>query len=813
MQLEIKPGSAVKQAFLFPAILFLALLLWHGPLVWTGQVLCGGDLVNNFIPTREAQRHSGWFAGWQDDTFSGRPLLDDIQTGAFYPANWLHLTGIAPERVITILAMLHLLLGGWGFALFARERFSFFPSLLAGLLWSFSGYQILRLAIGVQVFTAAFAWMPWMWLAAERQSLVKGRGLFWCGALALFGALQLSAGAPQVVQITWGGLALWTLGRLLLPRAVEPRPRILFGFLLAGVLAILANAPMLTAAMRLQAEAAERTTGDLLQYLTDGSILPRLMVAWLFPNFYAPGLDEKYYWGSTVGYAESNIYLGILPLMLAVYTLLSWRRVLAADGSRDDRRTAKRWLLTLLSAAVLGVLIALGSHGFLFEWLVRLVPTFKLFRVPARWLVWTVCGVALLACWGLELMLSARAAGEPARPQLLRWGLVAALFLLGVIILRATLRGALSRLGFDDFLSAMPPAFAVEFDEILTAFAAGSVNRALVMTAIGALAVVALHMGRPRPLLGPCAVVIALSIDLYTYWTPFATPYPAGIPGPDIESEAPYHRIDASRFRDAFYPQTPLIDALQQRAPLGRIHYNDTLLAYQFDQFQREILNERPIVHQLPMTRGYQQLHLAGYVDDYAASLPLSIPETPGAFLGQIGARDRRFLDAYNVATVLTQPYPALDNDFAALGLRPIGPIGGIGAVAWSNPGARGWAWLSENPTFLDASPSPECGEVRITRREAEHWHATASITKPAYIHFSAPPYAAWEITATKDDGTIIDAIDSRTVFLPTPGTWTIDRTFYSIGLKPSNIALSLIALTLMIAAMARGRMAEDSKP
>jgi hypothetical protein len=243
MKADAHDRSTVKEAALFLGLLFAGLLLWHGPVLLGSQVFCGGDLTNHFIPMRIAQMRHGWFTGWQPHTFGGRPLLDEVQMGAFYPVNWIHLLGLSVERAFSVIALLHLLVGGLGFCLLARTRFGFWPAYLAGFIWTFGALQQLKITSGITIFNAVYTWVPWMWMAAERQSLRRGPGLAWCGVLALCGALQLSAGAPQPVQITWAGLALWTLGRLFRPGPDETRGGIAMGFVVAGLLALLAWHP------------------------------------------------------------------------------------------------------------------------------------------------------------------------------------------------------------------------------------------------------------------------------------------------------------------------------------------------------------------------------------------------------------------------------------------------------------------------------------------------------------------------------------------------------------------------------------------
>ncbi len=48
------------------------------------------------------------------------------------------------------------------------------------------------------------------------------------------------------------------------------------------------------------------------------------------------------------------------------------------------------------------ILLALGSFTAIYPWLYRHIPTFSMFQAPARWMLWAVFAVSLLASIGAE---------------------------------------------------------------------------------------------------------------------------------------------------------------------------------------------------------------------------------------------------------------------------------------------------------------------------------------------------------------------------------------------------------------------------
>lgn len=775
----------VKQLFGFLAILTALLLLFHGPLVLGTAVFAGGDLVNHLYPLRFVQERHGWFAPWNDATYAGRPLADDIQVGVFYPPNWLHLTGLPAERIVTLLCLLHLAVGALGFFLLARRWSGFAGATIASIAWSFGAYQSMRLTSGVIVFTMALAWLPWMMAASLEAGLGRGHPRRAAGLLALFGALQLLAGAAQLVHMTWVGLGFLVVGRI----AAEPNHRerlsILGGHAAALMLVLMLCAPQLAGVLRLQADAAPRHGADPWVFLSDGSLEWRTLLTWILPEFFAPGNHEAIYWGGTVGYTETGNHPGIVVLALAlaglVYTLAGWRTMPRAE---------RTWWVAVLALALFGFLVALGANGFLFRPLTQWVPGFGLFRVPVRWGLWVAVAVALLAARGIDLLTAGNDAGS--RP-LVAWAAGVGTLLLGLLALRAALPLLLDSMGLPARVAAMQRV-APDLAELVAAHPARSLGWAIGMVvataAIGAGAVLGRLGARPATVL----LVLIATIDLYRFWLPYIQTIPADATPPEIESESEYHRIPAAAFRGYFYPDSPLVRDLRALPGRGRLHYNDTIPSYQFDQFHRELLLERPAAAGLEVARGYQQLLLASYVADYYASQSVSAANRFDALLSMMEMADRRFLDAYNITHLLSIPFGAVTDGYTALGLEPMGALTPWGVAAWRNPGARGWVWLSDEEKFLDAAPAP-LGTVTLDERTPARWAGRAEVTGPAWLHLSVPHYRGYTLVATNAAGRRVEGANSRSIRLPEAGTWAYERVYRSAGLAPLPLGLALLGL------------------
>jgi hypothetical protein len=69
---------------------------------------------------------------------------------------------------------------------------------------------------------------------------------------------------------------------------------------------------------------------------------------------------------------------------------------------RDKQQTEKRLMWFLLIMILVSLTLAFGSNTPIFPWLYRNAPTFDMFQAPARFSIWAVFALALLAGYGVE---------------------------------------------------------------------------------------------------------------------------------------------------------------------------------------------------------------------------------------------------------------------------------------------------------------------------------------------------------------------------------------------------------------------------
>ncbi|MFA5138508.1 MAG: hypothetical protein WC728_04680 [Elusimicrobiota bacterium] len=338
-----------------------------------------GDIYAYHYPLRHlaaARLQAGELPFWNPYIFAGIPLLANSQAALFYPLSAFfqifHL-----NHAFTLFAFAHLLLAGLGMHLLLRSRgLSPASSCCLALAFCLSPFVSFRLAQGIPTHLAALAYLPWCWLALE-----SGKSWLLAGTLAL----QLLSGHPQFALIHWAAMAAY---------AVMDKRRLktlCVGTAGAAALSLIQAVPtaeFLSLCNRKMVPAV---------FLRAYSMPPAALASLFWPGYSGDPLTGDFPDDPSVFFETCTAYVGLLPLVLALWAL-----------ARSRREAAFGWLL-----AAAGVVLALGRFD--------LSPA-GLSRVPARFLLLTFWGLFLAAACGAKLV------DGKAKPA---WRLAAILFVLG----------------------------------------------------------------------------------------------------------------------------------------------------------------------------------------------------------------------------------------------------------------------------------------------------------------------------------------------------------------------------------------------
>ena len=430
----------LRQALLPADILYAHDPLW-GPLAPHPVPLpanpLDSDALTEFYPwtalAAGALRH-GTLPLWNPYAFAGAPFLGAMQTAVLYPVNLLLEWTLAPIDVLGARAAVHLAVTLVGTFLFARRLAL---SRLAALLTALSFGLGLPYVVWLEhPMAGAIAWLPWMLLCIEY--LIAGRRRLWpLLGLAAVVALEMLSGHGESTAHALMLCGAYALFRLVLDarRACTVRVAIAPLALLAGGFALgtaIAAAHLLPALAQIPAsEAAADRTSALTggpAFLGDPTQWKMLVVA-LAPDFFGnPTWHVSALPLSSGGYNELALYVGSVPLLLAVLALWRVRRAhtlffgaaaLVALGMAvrlplfallDDLpvlRVAANGRLRVEYAFAMAVLAGYGLDG---------VATVTGGRAAWRLLWMWLPGLSACAAVGAALLLAGRPGGQAVTP-------------------------------------------------------------------------------------------------------------------------------------------------------------------------------------------------------------------------------------------------------------------------------------------------------------------------------------------------------------------------------------------------------------
>jgi len=506
--------SSVEQErtppWLLPAVAaLLTLLLFGDSLLVPGRVPVSmvSDLRTQYLPWREfafSQIRSGHFPLWNPYAFCGTPFFADPQSALLYPPNWLNLF-LSPERAASSIVALHFFMAIVFAGIFFRSRgVSRLAAILGGILYACSGPIITNLRPGHLPLLCSAAWGPLLFRCAdglfESDRMRRRRWtLIGVGVVAML-ALD---GYPQFAYYSALAVGLYVLLRLRLsPPSPSPgTPGEGRGGGLRASIGVLANLILMFAAgwaiaavqLLSSAQAAAesvRAAGLSYNAAAEYSLPPENLLTLIIPGLFGDAAHLLYY--GRWYWWETCLFIGPAAA------------ILAALACRDRRRAGLAMGMTLVL-----ILLAVGSYTPLFTALYDWLPGFSHFRAAARFGIFAVMFVSLLAAMGWDVL------EKGSRRPVVIGALVAAAILLIAALwannTESSGRGDFTRIihslaATHQTMEAVPLTDAA-FPAKAASFAAGEFALSAVAMLIAGAIVAASKPGRA----GPAAAIFAIA--------------------------------------------------------------------------------------------------------------------------------------------------------------------------------------------------------------------------------------------------------------------------------------------------------------
>jgi O-antigen/teichoic acid export membrane protein len=422
------------------------------------------QLVSDLILENYAWKHfiveslsKGQVPLWNPHLFAGAPFLANGQHSAYYPFSVLFYF-LPLTLAYGWFTVSQLFLAGAFMYVFTRVLgMGRLASLTAAIIYQLSGFTIVSVVFTMII--AAAAWLPLLLAAIEliiQQRSIMGRPstVPWIvlGAIAL--ACQIMAGHIEITYYTLLIMALYALWRLVaVTRSKmqdarrklrdEPRTtpvghalRFTFHVLRRPVLALIALVLLGVGMSAIQllpyVEVLPqnfRVGSATLEQVRSWALPLRHVLAMLMPNFFGNPAEHTVFdimtlqnvllnspfnaqnpqgaystmWGIK-NYVEGGAYLGILPLLLAIYGLVR--------GGYPQTRS-QRWFFVFLAAMSLAFMFGTPLYAFLYYGL----PGINQLHSPFRWIWPFTISIAVLAAIGVDGLMIQHQRDRYVRPR------------------------------------------------------------------------------------------------------------------------------------------------------------------------------------------------------------------------------------------------------------------------------------------------------------------------------------------------------------------------------------------------------------
>lgn len=256
---------------------------------------------------------NGQWPLWNPYILAGSPLLANFQSAPFSPTNFVYWIFDRLTAWSVQIMLQHLAAGLFTYLLLRRWKVAKLPSLLGGVVYAFSGFNLIWSQWNGHALTAAF--IPLLLLLEDRW-FVKPH--LWIGVLfSLSIALQILSGYPQVVFYTLVALgtlwlfhfrrdASWLLSSVALG---------IFGILGLGLSAfqILPGKELLDLSQR-----------EVEPHPFEWAFLPLSKVITFFaPDYYGNHATQNY-WGPQ-DYTSNTGFVGTVPAVFASLAVSLWK--------------------------------------------------------------------------------------------------------------------------------------------------------------------------------------------------------------------------------------------------------------------------------------------------------------------------------------------------------------------------------------------------------------------------------------------------------------------------------------------------------
>lgn len=317
---------------------------------------------------------------WNPYSFSGNTQLATYQSAVFHPASFIFflLPQIDAWSIIIIFQPFLSLIFMY---LFLREMaLSKKASIFGAVTFAFSGFMIVWWEESfMSVYSSLF--LPLILYSVEK--LIKKISFTYFIVLIVGLSFSILSGWFQMTFYVWGFSIIWILFRFF---DLKLGKKLVLYFILAFLLSVLICAVHLLPSIEAYLYSARGTTDA--KYIFDTYLMQWYhLVTYFVPDFFGNPAVHNYFGGRSF-YHEKVLFIGVIPLILALYEIINFKSV-------DSKR--KFFILFWIVSLSLGFSLP-TSWMLLYDLKIPFVSVI----LPSRLFFLTTFSISVLAAFGIE---------------------------------------------------------------------------------------------------------------------------------------------------------------------------------------------------------------------------------------------------------------------------------------------------------------------------------------------------------------------------------------------------------------------------
>ncbi len=373
--------SSKKHIKIFLVYLLLSIIYFIKPLI-EGKLLAIGDAFIEILPLKYFYKHEFLKDGlnlWIPYFFLGMPFVGLLQTGAFYPLNFIYFF-LPVSYAFNFLFLLHYTLAAFFTFVYLKEiSLKDYPAFIGGFLFGFSGFLILQKTHITVINTSI--WLPLILFLYEK--LKKEINIKWSILIAFVLSLQIFAGHFQMFVYSSMFVILYIFFLFLKVK----RNKFLFYSFLPFVLAILLSLPQILSSYQLASYSVRANFP--YRVFTEGALRPYFIIQSISPFIFGGGYAGKY-WGPQF-LKTTSWFISSFAFCLSLFTFLKIR----------DK---EHYVLFFGITTVIFLILAFGKFIPIYKYFYHL-PVYNKFRGTSKHLLECTFAIVVSFAYGLENIL------------------------------------------------------------------------------------------------------------------------------------------------------------------------------------------------------------------------------------------------------------------------------------------------------------------------------------------------------------------------------------------------------------------------